>query len=109
MFQVLRQLQDCTHQDFDSVVNVGDGFIQNSLGEFFHLFGEQGCTEEFHHLEGAVNLMKIVQTKAQARGIVTIVNECLECLLTLCQRFLYFAPNPVQRDAVMVIAHNHSG
>src|SRR5690606_20631216 len=109
MLQILWQLQYGLHQHFDGVVNTDDSFIQNGLGEFFHLLGEQCRTVELHHLQGTVYLVKVVQAEAQARGIVTIIDVRFKCMLTLSQRVLYFAPNPVEGDTVMVIAHNHSG
>ena len=105
----MRQLQDGLHQYFNGIVNAGDGFVQNGLGQFLHLFGEQGCTVEFHHLQGTVYLVEVVQAEAQACGVVAILDVRFQCMLALSQRVLYFAPNPVEGDTVMVIAHNHSG
>ena len=109
VLEVLRQLQDGLHQHFNGIVNAGDGFVQNGLGQLLHLFGEQGCTVEFHHLQGTVYLVQIVQAEAQASGVVAIFDVRFQCMLALGQRVLYFAPNPVEGDTVMVIAHNHSG
>ncbi len=109
MLEVLGQLQDGLHQDFNGFVGIGNGFVEYGLGELFHLLGEQGCTVELDHLQGAMYLMEIIQAEAQARGVVTILDIRFQCMLTLGQRVLYLSPNPVEGDAVMVIAHNHSG
>src|SRR5690554_3291319 len=53
--------------------------------------------------------MKVVQAKAQTCGVFAIIDIRFQCVLTLDQRVLYFAPNPVEGDTVMVIAHNYSG
>ena len=109
MLQILGQLQDGLHQHIDGIVHTGDGFVQDRLGQFLHFLGQQGRAVKLDHLQGTVNLVEIVQAEAQARGVVTILDIRFQCVLTLGQRILYFAPNPVQGDAVMVFAHNHSG
>ena len=109
VFEILWQLQNCAHQHVDGFVNVGDAVVENCLGELFHLFGQQCCTVKLYHLQGAVHLMEIIQAEAQARGVVSVFDVRFQCMLALGQRVLYFSPNPVEGDAVMVIAHNHSG
>src|SRR5680860_1275460 len=56
-----------------------------------------------------MHLMEIIQAEAQASGVVTILDIRFQRMLTLSQRALYLAPNPVEGDAVMVVAHNLSG
>ena len=109
MIQILGQLKDRLHQHFDGLVDIGDGVVQYGLGQLLHLFGQQGCAKKLNHLQGAMHLMKIIQAEAQARGVVSVFDIRFQCILTLGQRVLYLAPNPVEGDAVMVIAHNHSG
>ena len=109
MLQILWQLQNGLHQHVDGIVNAGHGFVENGLGQFFHLFGEQCRTVEFHHLQGTVYLVEVIQAEAQARSVVAILDIRFKCMLALGQRVLYLSPNPVEGDAVMVIAHNHSG
>src|SRR5690554_187303 len=109
MFQILWKLQDGLHQYLNGFVHAGDAVIQHRLSELFHFFGQQGRTVKLNHLQGAMHLMEIIQAETQACRVVTIFDIRLKRMLTLSQRVLYFAPNPVEGDAVMVIAHNLSG
>ena len=109
MLEILGELKNGLHQYFNRVVDVGDGLVEYGLSQLLHFLGQQGGAVKLDHLQSAVNLVEIVQAKAQPRCVVPIVDKRFQGLLALGQRVLYFAANPVQGDAVMVIAHNHSG
>ncbi len=75
MLEILRQLEDSLHQDFDCFVNMGDGLVEYRLCQLFHFFGKQGGPIQLNHLQGAVHLMQIIKTEAQTGCVIAIVDK----------------------------------
>ena len=67
--QVVRELEDTAHEDLVGVLAVADAILQQGLGELLHLLGHQGSPVEFHHLQGAVDLVQVVDAEPEL-GIV---------------------------------------
>ena len=71
-----------------------------------HFLGEQRRTVEFEHLQRAVDLVHVGQAEAQARRVLTVVDERLQCLARLLERFGDFAFDPLRR--AVSIPHSHA-
>ncbi len=108
-FQVPGQPENGFHQAVEGLIGVGNLTVQDALGELFHFLGEQSGALKLNHLECAIDLVQVVQAEAQACRVIPVLDIGFQSLLALYQCLFYFATNPVQGDAVMVVAHNHSG
>ena len=60
-------MQDGLHQYFQRLVFTINCTVHQRLRQLLHFLGEQRCTIKLDHLQRAMNLMYIGQTKTQTR------------------------------------------
>ena len=106
--QIDRQLLDGLRQGCQRVTAGRGTPLRQGMQQLLHFLGEQGCTVELDHLQGAMHLMDVALAEAQARHILRVLDERIQGLTGLLQRFGDFTLDPLQGDIVVPITHSDS-
>ncbi len=106
--EIGRQLQDGAHQHFLAVGHACHLVVDQGKTELLHLLGKQGGAIKLDHLQGAVHLVQIGEAEAHARGVLGVLDERLQSLSRLLQRFLDFALDPVKCEEAVIVTHRHA-
>ena len=94
-------LQDGLHEYFLRSFDVVDRLVHQGLRKGLHLLSNLGRALQFHHSQGAVDLMQCREARTHTRRVRRILRYGFERGLSLLQDRGNLTLDPVQRDKIL--------